>query len=243
MISFVKKTFVFLSFIFFFFSTVANGKEVLCYKLVKSSDSNIRVGAIQFISFIGDQCYESNAGGVSVKNGTMRKNGYQSTHSNIVYTGGCFCGSGAKFEFNSDRSSLTVTSNDNRIYHFRKTDAPKGISTCSIIRNNDSGTVYNGSDYSGYNAPGYNVTANPSNQGNSNTDPKVTPKTGNTTARRKCVHCNGTGQIIRNDDAPANFGIEKPRKQCPVCGEWYNPNVFNHYHMSCQHCGGTGYIK
>lgn len=62
-------------------------------------------------------------------------------------------------------------------------------------------------------------------------------------SNRKCVYCNGTGQITKNDNASANFGIQKSKKQCPTCGEWYDPNARNHYHVRCGHCGGTGYAK
>lgn len=62
-------------------------------------------------------------------------------------------------------------------------------------------------------------------------------------SNRKCIYCNGTGQITKNDNASANFGIQKAKKQCPTCGEWYDPNARNHYHVRCGHCGGTGYAK
>lgn len=59
----------------------------------------------------------------------------------------------------------------------------------------------------------------------------------------KCAYCNGTGRIERNDNAPANFGIDKPQRKCNECGKWYNPNTFVHYHQVCGHCGGTGKLK
>lgn len=216
------------------------GKEIISYKLVESSDPNIRVGAIQFISFIGDQCYESDSEGTSVKNGTLQKNGYQSSREKTVYSGTCFCGSGANFEFNIDRSYLTVTSKNKKVYKFKQIPIPKNVSTCSLIRshNDDNGSGYyyvdntnNGGFYSNPNSTFENDRNSTSTNRNSN---------GDTPTQRKCVYCNGTGQITKNDNAPTNFGIEKPRQRCSTCGEWYNPNVFNHYHIRCSHCGGTG---
>lgn len=64
-----------------------------------------------------------------------------------------------------------------------------------------------------------------------------------TSSRRKCVYCNGTGRIEKNDNAPANFGTDRPRQRCNECGKWYDPDVFTHYHQQCRHCGGTGYAK
>lgn len=56
----------------------------------------------------------------------------------------------------------------------------------------------------------------------------------------RCTWCNGTGKVVKNDNAPANFGISKPKQRCPECGEIYDPNVRNHYHQTCSHCHGTG---
>lgn len=63
-----------------------------------------------------------------------------------------------------------------------------------------------------------------------------------TSRRSKCAYCNN-GMIEKNDNAPATYGTSRPKKKCPTCGKWYDPNVFNHYHQQCRHCGGTGYAK
>lgn len=59
----------------------------------------------------------------------------------------------------------------------------------------------------------------------------------------KCAYCNGTGRIERNDNAPASFGQTRANKKCNECGKIYDPTVFNHYHVQCGHCGGTGNAK
>ncbi len=242
MTSYVNKRIIPLVVLIIFSACIVNAKETLCYKSIESSDPNIKVGAIQFISFIGDQCYESDVNGTSVKNGIMQKNGYQSSRNIAVYNGTCFCGSGAKFEFNVDKSVLTVTSKNKRVYKFKKIPKPQGVTTCSIIRkhndNGDGGNPYYYVDNG--NSPTYypNAGSSNNNSNNNNTNTKNYIQTS-----RKCAYCNGTGQITKNDNAPANFGIDKPRQRCSTCGEWYNPNVFNHYHIRCSHCRGTGSAK
>lgn len=59
----------------------------------------------------------------------------------------------------------------------------------------------------------------------------------------KCAYCNGSGRIERNDNAPASFGQTRANKKCNECGKIYDPTVFNHYHIQCRHCGGTGNAK
>lgn len=224
-------------------STLANGKETICYRLIESSDPAVKIGSIQFISFIGDQCYESDINGISVKNGIMRKNEYQSNRNNTVYNGACFCGSEAKFGISADKSSLMVTSKNGKKFLFKRTAPPRGIDTCSLIREQSERI----NEAAECNSHLYNNSIN-SNEGNhSQSDNCASNKTPNSNnqiqSKRKCAFCNGKGSITKNDNAPANFGIDKPRKQCPTCGEWYNPNVFVHYHQNCSHCGGTGYAR
>lgn len=232
MISFGKK--LLAVFLLCSLSLLAYGKETLCYKLVESPESQ-KIGSIQFISFIGDQCYESDINGISVKNGTMKKNAYQTTHGNLVYIGQCFCGSG-KFGFNSDKSILTVISNNGRKYVFKKVSPPTGVTTCALIRERSPQMDNLNENYGLFNPvyPGGSAAQNVSTERqNLNSQPQ-------SQSIRKCAYCNGTGQISKDDNAPSNFGINKPKQQCPICGKWYNPNVFTHYHQRCSHCGGTG---
>lgn len=63
------------------------------------------------------------------------------------------------------------------------------------------------------------------------------------TRQFKCAYCNGAGRIERNDNAPASFGQTRAKKKCTECGKIYDPTVFNHYHIQCGHCGGTGNAK
>lgn len=92
-----------------------------------------------------------------------------------------------------------------------------------------------GAGYNGNNGGYHNGSSNSNLGSNSNV---------NTPARKfKCAYCNGTGRIEKNDNAPANFGTDRPKQRCNECGKWYDPDVFTHYHQQCSQCGGTGYAK
>lgn len=100
-----------------------------------------------------------------------------------------------------------------------------------MSRNGDPTPQGNNVNNGGY------VNSNGANNNNS---------TGSTTQpvrQFKCVYCNGTGRIERNDNAPASFGQTRANKKCNECGKIYDPTVFNHYHVQCGHCGGTGNAK
>ena len=242
MTSFVK--FLLSVILLFLVPSFVNGKDIACYKLTETTKPNIKIGAIQFISFIGDQCYESDINGISVQNGIMRRNEYQSNHNTSVYNGTCFCGSQAKFVFTKDMSTLRVTSKNGEKFIFKRVTPPTGVTTSSLIRAHSS-DFQNFEDYNSITPNSYYQPQQNFQNGNNNSTHNHQAPTNQTTPqrKRKCVYCNGTGQITKDDSAPASYGIKRPNQQCPVCGKWYDPNVFLHYHQSCYHCGSTGYAK
>lgn len=222
--------------------------ETIYYKLVSiQGESTPKVlGGGQFITFTGDQCFESNINGVSVKNGKLEINRYQSNSLKTVYSGSSYWGNKTNFIFSKSKQNLEVVTNK-LSYKYVKSTPPDGVSTCSLIRSkSDSGesTVPPISpipSQNGYNNGYYNGGANNNSGSNSNSNSNSNV---NTPARKfKCAYCNGTGRIEKNDNAPANFGIDRPRQRCNECGKWYDPNAFTHYHQQCRHCGGTGYSK
>lgn len=109
--------------------------------------------------------------------------------------------------------------------------SPYGFDTFvyPMSRNGDP-TPYNNS------SPNYNNNGSSGSYNSSSTSPQ-------TSGKRKCAYCNGTGTIEKNDNAPASFGQNRSRQKCQTCGKWYDPTVFTHYHQQCRHCGGTGYAK
>lgn len=217
-----------------------DAKDIYCYRLTKSSDVKIKVGVYQFISFVGDQCFESDKNGRSVGNGTMNKNDYLSDSIKTIYNGTCFCGSEAKYEFTANKARLTVFSSKGNRYSFERVLPPSGVQTCSFIKEKSSGNNYNyyNDNYQGYTP----IYVNGTNHQNINNQQSTNSNRQTIKQRRKCSVCNGTGRIGKNDNAPSNLGIEKPKQRCNECGELINPNLFIHYHVDCRHCHGTGYV-
>lgn len=100
-----------------------------------------------------------------------------------------------------------------------------------MSRNGDPTPMGNNVNNDGY------VTSNGANN-NTGTGSAAQPA-----LKFKCAYCNGAGRIEKNDNAPASFGLSKANKKCNECGKIYDPTVFNHYHVQCGHCGGTGNAK
>lgn len=225
-----KKFIAFVAFVLCVYT--ATSKETLYYSMDGKS------GTGQFITFIGDICYESNASGVTVGHGKLKRNDYNS--SALEYRGNSYWGTG-KFFFSKDRSKLTIVSANNQRYSFTRKTSPSGQKTCSLIRSSNQNP-----NNTPVNNPIYNPTYTHQGQtGLSNSNSTRTNNSGSQQIehKRKCVFCNGTGQLTINDNPPANFGQRQPNKRCDVCGIIFNPNATNHYHIRCRHCSGTGWAK
>jgi len=220
-----------------------NAQSVYYYKLTKAKINGVvstNVSGGQFICIYDGVCFDSDIRGNGVGNGQLNKH----TDSKIVvYYGDSYFGKSSYYKFDNTFNKLNIITSKGDIYAYVKTSPPKGVTTSSLIKKahnrNGSTDYYDNNNILSNSYPSsstYNYeTSNPNNSHNGTSH--------NNSQKRKCVYCNGTGQITNNDSAPSNFGIDKPREQCPTCGEWYNPNVFNHYHIRCRHCGGTGYAK
>ena len=226
-------------FLFTLCSNYSQG-ETLYYKLTRQIRHNQsyslekRIG--QFITFVGDMCYESDKLGNGVGHGELTLNRNFSDRNKTAYQGGCYFGKSAVYFFNPDKSTLNVVLEDGTIYVFKRATCPSNTKTCSLIRK-PSTTHSSGPN----NFPVYNYSTD--NYLNSNNQQHTGSSTyQNKVERRKCSYCKG-GRIEKNDNAPANFGIERPQQRCNECGKWYNPNTVNHYHTQCNHCGGTGYTN
>lgn len=193
----------------------------------------------QFITFIGDICFESNKSGKSVGHGKLTKNVYQSKSSKTVFVGDSYWGSKTKFTFNANKTALTITTSNGKTLSYTRKTPPSGVTTCALVRkrSGDNTPGYT-PDYSmpsgGYYNPGVSspTPSTPSNEQRNHRNTQQKP--------RKCVYCKGNGRISKYDSAPSSFGIDHPRERCNECGEWYDPDVFLHYHTQCSHCGGTG---
>lgn len=134
MISFNKKILIALCVLC---NLVVSAQDTHYYKLTKkvvNGTASTNVSGGQFITFIGEVCYESNNKGVGVDNGKLTRNKNYSTYQYTVYQGTCFYGSNSEFKFNSDKSVLNIITEKGDIYVYKKATPPQGVTTCSLIK-------------------------------------------------------------------------------------------------------------
>lgn len=213
------------------------------YKLtkeIKKGLTNTNVKGGQFITFEDEKCFESNKFGESVGNGVLKYNRYYSSQYK-TYTGTCYYGQNAFFRFNSDKSLLNIETNAGKIYVYRRTTPPAGITTCSLIRKSN----YSNSGFiDGYSSPP-NSTQQPVFGGekhggtslgkNEDSDEKARKQT---PTKHQCSLCNGTGKIIR-EYGTATFGTDS-QVYCSICGRSYFRST-GHSHVTCPTCHGKGW--
>lgn len=231
------------------FSHSSIAQKTNYYTLIKIVDygkESTQCNGGQFIKVSKHICYDVDADGNDVGNGKLYRD-VNDTSNGYIYVGNSYHGK-SRYLFSSDYSTLTIEINPHYKYIYKKTVAPSGTYTCSLIKKQNNGTpnppinVYDNNNNNVYINSGYTQGGNGHslNAGGSSNSSRTTQ----TPVREfKCAYCNGTGTIERNDNAPANFGIDKPQRKCNECGKWYNPNTFVHYHQVCRHCGGTGKLK
>lgn len=108
------------------------------YKLTRtviSGSSNANVSGGQFISFVKDQCYDSDINGFSVENGSLK---ISHTDNGIVsYIGESYWGR-CIYKFDSDKSNLNIIAPDGDIYVYKKCMPPNNVTTSSLIKKNSS---------------------------------------------------------------------------------------------------------
>lgn len=152
-------------------------------KKVFDGVSSTTVSGGQFITFTDNACYESDKDGYSVGNGSLK---YKSMRDGITtYAGTSYWGS-SMFKFNSDRSMLNVIA-DGNVYVYRRTAAPSGVTTCSLIRKSQSSS----STFTPMEVP--NVTPSITSE-----EPVNTPNKGHyETKTEQCVECMGRGYNMK----------------------------------------------
>lgn len=124
-----------ISFIFLCVGTVE--AQTYYYKLIsygKTGTENTKVSGGQFITFQAAICMETDNSGVSIGTGCLhRKNNAPNT-----YVGSANWGTGTKFEFASDKSSMKVYAPDGLIYKYRRCNPPSNVTTCSLTQRRSS---------------------------------------------------------------------------------------------------------
>ena len=217
------------------------------YRYTKSiikGEANTNVSGGQFITFDGKKCYESDRWGNNVGNGSMAYDAEVSRSTGLeTFWGSCYWSKNAHMKFNADRSLMNIETNAGKIYVYKRTTAPSGATTCSLIRkskNGGGGSTIGGyvADYpmqpagqqSGYGASGSTRQEKETNTQISDRKEKV---------RRTCAACNGKGTYEKNG---TGWGTPKYKQRCSVCGyEYWNSTT--HSHPSCPTCHGKGYVE
>jgi hypothetical protein len=213
------------------------------YKLVKKVNNGVTstiVSGGQFITFMGDICYESNKKGIGVGHGTLMRNDSYSTASIKTYTGKSYWGEGAVFKFTTDLATLNVVTEDGVIYLYKRTSAPANATTCSLIRKSSGNSSGGGVvlDYSQpiYSNGSYNNSSydnNGTNRANNNQQVERREPT-----KHKCTLCHGNGTIVRETNI-ATYGRDE-QLYCSQCGRNYYRSS-GHSHVRCSQCNGKGW--
>lgn len=215
--------------------------QTFYYKLTKKivgEDVYTNTSGGQFITFVGNKCYESDKYGSNVGNGELKYDLYYSKKYKI-YLGTSYFGNEVKFKFSQDLNLLNVVTKDGRIYVYKKQPAPSSVTTCSLIRK--KGSSGSGSGYIPVNPvtsyggtySGTATTTSPVRNQNG-TKRKQQP------AKHTCPLCHGAKRIVRDTYTPL-YGTEDYRVRCSECGEYFMRST-GHTHITCPQCHGRGYF-
>ncbi|MCR5657751.1 MAG: hypothetical protein K6G25_00325 [Bacteroidales bacterium] len=237
--SMIKRTMMVMLAVFSF--GFASAQDVHYYKLTRKQENGksfTNVSGGQFITFMSDICYESNKKGIGVGHGKMTRNRAYSNSQYSVYQGSSYWGKDATFKFNADKSVLNVVLENGDVYIYKRTAAPSGQETCSLIRKSggESG------DYTSI--PIYPPQPNPVQSPVPSVVPSSTPNS-IPSPSSDSRH----GSSIKEETCPACHGT----KTCETClGRGWRNNPFTNQHdtcpicrgrKTCQTCNGSGKVS
>jgi hypothetical protein len=100
------------------------------YSYTNGSSTSTNVTGGQFITFQGIMCLETDIKGNPCGNGTLQR----TAQNKNMYVGNSYWGAKTKFVFNNDRSSLEVTTSAGEKYTYKRSNAPEGVTTSSLIK-------------------------------------------------------------------------------------------------------------
>lgn len=214
--------------------TFSIAQETYYYSFVKATEPDSKTKGGQFVTFSQNSCYDSDKDGYTVNNGILKLDNY--TNGIYTYRGESFWGD-AIYKFNSDKSYLNIIVHNNK-YIYKRTPAPSGTMTCSLILNKNTNQNSSGqpiyipaNNYAvEYNIGTYNPQNNTSNSANQKTK-----------ARKDCAYCSGKGEIIQHEYV-ATYGTNGARVYCSKCNQSWNHGTV-HAHHRCNHCNGKGYYE
>ncbi len=237
-----------ISFILLFLSIHLSAQNTYYYKLTKKVHNNTpstKVSGGQFITFMGEICYESDKKGIGVGHGTMTRSGILSSDKIVAYMGESYWGKEATYNFTRDLSILNVVTENGDVYLYKRMAPPAGVTTCSLIKpkasgsGNGGGVVVSNVPVSqpiggGYYNNGGGIGGSNGNSGSTSTSQQRTQPVQHT-----CPHCHGNRTIVRENNV-ATFGNDTQR-YCSICGRNYWASS-GHSHVTCPQCHGKGYF-
>lgn len=214
-----------------------SAQDVKYYKLTRTRINGVderNVSGGQFITFVGNRCFESSKSGVGVNHGVLVRNDNYSNSQYTTYQGSSYWGSSTTFKFNADKSVLNVVLDNGDIYVYKRATPPAGVKTCSLIRKPSSN---GGSSSGGYIPAGGQPpstytpqpTPNNNNSRHNNPSPRYEERT------YTCTYCHGKGTVTDCDSSIPDFSGNG--KYCSECGR-HVPMC--HIHKRCPSCGGKG---
>lgn len=232
---------VILPFIMLILPLLINAQQnTYYYKLTKAiinGTINTNVSGGQFITFVGEICFESDKKGLGVGNGKLNFSKTFSTPKFNIYVGESFYGF-VTFKFNQNRSILNIIDKNDNIYVYKRQVAPASVLTSSLIKKRENnrlnseriantGGIYfvpnNGANINqisnGANSISNSVECNTSGCYHSKTYQKDCHLC---LGSGKCRTCNGTHRILNP--------LTNEYQSCPNC----KPDGL------CSACGGTG---
>lgn len=215
---------------------MVKAQNVSYYALTKTSLNDVvssNVSGGQFITFMGDICYESNKKGIGVGHGTLKLNTSLSNSYYKVYIGNSYWGENAVFKFKKDLSVLNVVLKNGDVYVYKRQTAPLSATTCSLIRgkSSQSGSV-------SYTSP--SPSSSPTYQNNNSSYNKSKGKGKINNRHRECSLCHGKKRINRDSPVPV-YGNDS-RVRCNECGGFFMRST-GHSHVTCTLCHGRGYVE
>lgn len=228
-----------LLFSLFFIILAVNvcAQDVHYYKLTRkktASENTTSVTGGQFITFLSNICYESNNKGVGVDHGTLTLNNSYSNDVFSVYQGSSYWGNNTTFKFNSDKSVLNVVLENGDVYVYKRSTAPVGVTTCSLIRNNS----HSSSSGVSVQQPNNSILQYPQQQyqqpqyQHPTYTPTSTPQPQTQREAKDCQRCWGSGkcQTCNGRGYYTALGVGSGTHDCPNCNKTGR----------CSSCGGSG---
>lgn len=201
-----------------------NGNAQIFYQRIAVEENGVRKSDVSdkmFVSFGKNVCYESDKDGFIVEKNYREYNG---ENANVIdYYGNSFFGEGHWY-FTKDYSKLHIRLDNGRTYIYEKKIAPSGFLASNRYSNTNQSNQYQ-----------INIIV-PTTSFEVNNSP-----TNNSTIRRTCPSCNGTGKGLERIEYSPDYTGSGRYEWCSRCNRSMSPHT--HIQQTCMTCYGKGYLE